>query len=552
MERLAAGIGVAIAVAIAAALAAANVQADNHRNDTYDTDYMRLLFDSLPPEAAIVAADYTLDNMVEYQKVATGRAEVATHVPPTRDAIDGLQRRGMRVFAFNAGRALLAHEYLMTPVELFGLTLDERLRPLDAGHIVIIAGTADPWPDLSSLGIRSGMAPRSRAVVIAVKGAGVVTQTPDGFDGQVAIPRGQTLGATGVISPANIVASTAGGQAEVRIDDEPVIASNRGLVVVEVGSRVADAYAALPERGMRVPVQMRGRPLFEVGAAIPPESCVEVGHGEWAPLGPVTSTTLAARLDSHGPARAELNLYLASGEPLIIALGEAFGPAMPELSVEQFSQQPTQRERLAARMKDDGLTPAAALTSAPFVARVRVDVDPRGASAAFQLLLGGIPSFVTGRGRVGAPSAARARLCSISPEPLRFSAETGRTEVYFGPGGDAYFGRGWGRTLPMMFGFERRVTGREAELLVPLESPAALDVVMVLDGMTGGGTAELVVNGSSLGQRPYPIGWSTVAWPSSRAAWVAGVNRVVLRVQGEALPRVRRVELARADSGSVR
>ena len=552
MERLAAGIGVAIAVAIAGTLAAANVQANNHHDDTYDTDYMRLLFDSLPPEAAIVAAHYTLDNMVEYQKIVTDRAAVATHVPPTRDAIDRLRRRGVRVFAFGEGRALPAHEYLMTPVELFGLTLDERLRPLDAGHIVIIAGTADPWPDLSSLGIRSGMAPRSRAVVIAVKGAGVVTQTPDGFDGQVGIAAGQQLGATGVVSPATIVASTTGGQAEVRIDDEPVIASRRGLVVVEVGSRVTAAYAALPERGMRVPVQMRGRPLFEVGAAIPPESCVEAEDGEWAPLRRVTSNTLLAHLDNRNPATAELHLYLASGEPLPVALGETFGPGTPDISVEQFSQQHTQRERLAARMKDDGVPAAAALTSAPFVARVRVRVDDRGAASTFQLLLGGIPSFVAGRGRVDALGATRARLCSISPEPLRFSAETGRVEVYLGPGGDIYFGRGWGRTLPMVFGFEREVPAGDAELLLPLEAPAALEVAIRVGGAAGGGTAELIVNGSSLGSRTYPAGWSTVTWTSPGAAWRTGINRVVLRVQGVALPRVRRIELARAGDGSVR
>jgi hypothetical protein len=203
-------------------------------------------------------------------------------------------------------------------------------------------------------------------------------------------------------------------------------------------------------------------------------------------------------------------------------------------------------------MKEDAVPLAPALTQAPFATRVRVKVDDRGASSTFRLLLGGIPSFVTSRGRAGAPAATRARLCEIPPQPLRFSAETGRAEVYLGPGGDVYFGRGWGRTLPMMFGFERKVTGREAELLVPLESPAALDVMMLLDGMTGGGTAELIVNGSSLGPRPYPIGWSTAVWPSPRAAWRAGVNRVVLRVQGAALPRVRRIELALADAGSVR
>ena len=154
MERLAAGVGVALAVAIAASLAAANVQVNNHRNDTYDTDYMRLLFDSLPPKAAIVAEHYSLDHMVAYQKVVTGMGSVQTSVPPTRGRVNQLREDGARVFTFDDGRRILAPQFLMTPIELFGLTLDERLRQLDAGHIVVIAGTADPWPDLSSLGIR--------------------------------------------------------------------------------------------------------------------------------------------------------------------------------------------------------------------------------------------------------------------------------------------------------------------------------------------------------------------------------------------------------------
>ena len=194
MERLAAGIGVAIAVAIAVTLAAANVQVNNHRDDMYDTDYMRLLFDNLPPGAAIVAEHYSLDHMVVYQKVVTGKESIQTSVPPTRAWISQLRADGARIFVFDEGRRILAHQFLMTPVELFGLTLDERLRQLDAGHIVVIAGTADPWPDLSSLGFRPGETPRSRAVVIAVKGAGVVTQTPDGFDGQSGIAAGQQVG----------------------------------------------------------------------------------------------------------------------------------------------------------------------------------------------------------------------------------------------------------------------------------------------------------------------------------------------------------------------
>ena len=115
-----------------------------------------------------------------------------------------------------------------------------------------------------------------------------------------------------------------------------------------------------------------------------------------------------------------------------------------------------------------------------------------------------------------------------------------------------YFGRGWGRRPAAAFGFRREVSGREAELLLPLEAPAALDVVMGIEGTTSAGTAELIVNGSSVGSQRYPLGWSTVAWSSPSAVWVAGVNRVVLRVQAATRPLVRRIELARADPGSVR
>ena len=170
---------------------------------------------------------------------------------------------------------------------------------------------------------------------------------------------------------------------------------------------------------MRVPVEMRPRPLFEVGAAIAPESCAEVGHGEWAPLLHATSSTLLAHLDNLRPATAELDVYVAAGEPLPVALGATFGPGTPVLSVEQFGWQPEQRERLAARLKADGLPMAGAFTNTRFATRLRVRVDDKGAFSTFFLLLGGIPQFVIGRGFVDAPARPRARLCGVLPAPLR-------------------------------------------------------------------------------------------------------------------------------------
>ena len=49
---------------------------------------------------------------------------------------------------------------------------------------------------------------------------------------------------------------------------------------------------------------------------------------------------------------------------------------------------------------------------------------------------------------------------------------------------------------------------------------------MGVEGTTTAGTAELIVNGSSLGSRRYPVGWTTVTWPSASTVWHAGVNRV--------------------------
>ena len=543
MESLALGLGATVAVAIAATLGAANLQENNHSNDTYDTDYMRLLFDHLPPKAAIVAEHYTLDNMVEYQKVVSGRADVATSVAPTRGPIDALLHGGARVFAFGEGRRSLLHLYRFTPVELFGLTLNERLAMLEPGRIVVIAGTADPWPSLPALGIKRGAGPRSRAVIIAVKGLGVAIRTPDGFDGQVTVGAGRQLGSTGIVSPAPIDASTTGSQAEIRIEGERIVTTGRGLAVVEMGDRVKDAYTVLPERGMRVPLDMRPRALYAVEGPIPAESCIELGQGDWRALGSTGAITLIAHVDNRRPAMAGLDAYFASGAPLPVALGSFAGTGTPELAVEQFGPQPAERERLAARLAADRAPATAAITTARFVTRVGVRVNDNGDYSTFELRLNGVPAGGVGRGLVDVPAAQRVTLCGPPPEPLKPAAQAGSTELYLGPGGDLHFGRGWGRTHQTTFGFARDLAADEAELLLPLEAPAGLGVSVRLGGTADAGTAELLVNGSSQGSQRYAAGWNTLAWSSQRAPWAAGLNRVLLRVQSATRPQVRRIEL---------
>ncbi len=550
--RLASAAAAGVAVSIAAVLAVGNYTVNNHRNDVYDMDYMRVLFGSLPPKAAFVAEHYTLDHMIEYQKVVTGQKWVITSVPPTPDRVEPLLEEGISVFAFGGGRDLLARGHVMKPVELFGLTLDERLRTLDPGWVVVLSGTADPWPAVPSLGLVAGGTPHGRAVVIAVKNAGIVARTPDGFDGQVTIPAGQMLGDTGVAAPADIMATVTGGRAEIRIGGESVVESRRGLVIVEMGSHVHSAYAALPEQGMRVPMQMGRRPLFEVGEAIRPESCAEVGRGNWVSLKQVKGTVLSGYLDNRRPALAGLDLYVASTAPLRIRLGEYSGTGTPGILTEQFRRESDGGNGLAARLLQDHVPPVEALLLARAVARVAVTVNDKGQFSVFDLLLGGVPSWVIARGRVDVPEAPHAIVCAPPAEPLSLSASLPTTAVYLGPGGDKYFGGGWGRVWPTAFGFERELSDPEAELVLPLGKPSPVAVSIRLGGAADGGTAELLVNGQSLGTRPYATAWNTLDWATPAAAWIDGLNRVTMRIKGGALPRVRRISLVPPEAALLR
>jgi len=532
---------------IAVTLAAGNVTANDHRHDTYDTDYMRLLFDHVPPHAAIVSEAYTIDHMVEYQKLVTARAQVLTRVPPAADAVAALRENGVPVFAFEQGRRQLAHRFLMKPVELFGLTLDERLRALPRGRIVVLAGDADPWPPLDSLGIAGDRVPRGRSTIVAVVGSGIVSSVEDGGANQIAIAAGQPLGKSGVAAPAGISAAAESGHAVISIDGEPVIESPRGLAIVELGRRVEWAYAVLPERGMRVPVHMRERPLFEVTDAIPPDSCTEVGSGAWVPLKQTGAHVLLGYLDNREPATAALDVYLASGLPLPVKIGDLSGTGVPELSLEWFAKGSEGSAALAARLREDGATGEPALMAAPVVTRVHVSVQDEGAFSAFRLLLGGEPTHAMARGLVDAPAEPRATVCVPPVATLDIPGGWPGADIYLGPGGEEHFGRGWGRATAMSFGYERSLSALEAELLLPLANPQALDVGIRIGGATGEGSAELLVNGASLGNQPFSSAWTTVRWAAPAAAWTIGLNRVTLRVTprvaGGALPRVRRITL---------
>ena len=212
---------------------------------------------------------------------------------------------GVRVFAFSAGRAASRTSTCMRPVELFGLTLDERLRPLDAGHIVIIAGTAGPWP-IACPGnqIRHGSSLPGRR---HCREGGRRRDTDAGrYRRAGGLPHGPKMGATGVVSPAAIIVSTTGDQAEIGSTTSRSLRRGRGLAVVEMGSRLPCRLCRPAGTGHGAfRSTMRPRPLVEVEGPIPPESCAELGEGEWEPLGLMAVSALVAYLDNRGPATAD-------------------------------------------------------------------------------------------------------------------------------------------------------------------------------------------------------------------------------------------------------
>jgi len=143
-------------------------------------------------------------------------------------------------------------------------------------------------------------------------------------------------------------------------------------------------------------------------------------------------------------------------------------------------------------------------------------------------------------------------VCALPLEPLEIPDTRPETTVYLGPGGDRFFGRGWGRMRATVVGVERELAAPDAELLIPLASPAGLTVRIRLGVTTGGGTADVLVNGRSLGPRPYSQGWTTLSWEAPAEAWIDGLNRVVLHVTGGSLPSVRRIDLARPEPDTAR
>jgi hypothetical protein len=536
LPRGARGAALAIVAVLAAAVPAMqareNFARNNKRGDTFDTYYFADLFRRISGRTAFLDENYVVGQMLEYQRYATGTPGVTVRIPRNPEVVATLLRDGGTVYGFSEAIAELDGRVSARQVTLSAPSLDARLAAAPDGLLVVVAGIAQKWPALDAIGA-AGDAPRSgRGIVVGVRGLGSVVATPPGFEGAIAIARGEPLGTTGRRAAMDLRVEVRGADAVIEVDGQPVVRSSGGLAVAEMGSTLRDAYVLSPLNALRPPLEMTRRPLFEV-TAVPDEACTPIGDGKWSVLAhPGSAGRLVGRIDNVRPFDAEWLVYLAADDELRPRILSAYGPGEPALEAEAFVPA-RDGQRLRRRLDDDRLEASAELLSSPTVTRLAVRVDDHGQWTSFRIGLGGRPRAGWGRATIDQPSRARALSCGVAPDPIEPDTLTGRAAVYVGPGGDWLFGPGWQGPESTPAGFQRALRGGKGRLLLPIAQPAAITVRMSVQPIGMDAAVALSLNGGTpvAASGMATPGWNDLSWTPDARQWRAGLNELTLHVR---------------------
>lgn len=542
-----------LAAAIPVTQASTNLEENNRRNETFDTVYFAQLFRQITARTAFLDENYVVGQMLEYQKYVTEARDVSVGLPRDPERINALLRDGFAVYGFEEAIGVLDGRVTARRVTLSAPALNARLAALPDGAVVVAAGSAPRWPLLDAIGVDG--APRSgRGVVVALKGVGPVMLTPPDFEGVIEIRRGQPLGDTGARSAMDVRVAVRDTDATIEVDGQPVVQARGGLAVAEMGSRLWDTYVLSPGNGLRPPLDTSRRPLFQVTGVNGPDTCTEVGDGRWRRLADPGSTgRLVGRIDNVRPFDAQWVVYLAADHQLSVRLLSWFGPQEPTLKVEVFAPGPD-AQRLRARLAEDALAAAPELLSAPSVTRIGVRVNDEGQSTSFRVALGGRPRTGWGRAITDQQTPQRGTICALPPELLEPDAQSGRADVYVGPGGDWMFGPGWRGASRTSVGFHRVLGGAEGRLLLPLTAPPPIAVRMSVEPIGGDALVGLTINGGPpiWASRVATPGWNDLQWTLDATQWGTGLNEVTIQVRrpdapapaaGEPSLRVRAIQL---------
>ena len=547
--------GVIVAALLAIAIPVSQVwhnwRVDNRRADTYFTDYFSALAQSAPQKSAFIDEDYTPNHMLGYEKYASGWNDAIVAAARRPERVAALMASGYRVFAFDRGMRAMRGWVRYRPVTLRGVPLDERLRALPPGTVVVIAGWAPVWPSIPALRDSERVVHGGRAAVILVAGHGLAYATLPGFEGTVSIRRGDPLGLTGVSAPLSIHVDLQGRYTSVYIDDQAVAADADGVVVTELGPGLRDAYLLEPSRGMLAPIDMTRLPLFEVVATVPATSCVTLASHGWTEVtGTGSASSLVLRADSLEARSRSWLAYLAGDSRMAPRLASDWQADAQVFTTREF-QLPGDGARLQEQMVSDGLPDPRLDPAASVVTRVEIRADHGSGLSALGLEFGPAPQRAWVRSASPAGAAPDAEACVLPAEPLEPEAMSQTAILDLGE--DRYFGSGWRPTQAETVGVSRETSAPLATLSVPLARAADMTLMMSVQALGFAREIRLTVNGRAAPAQPVFPGWSEVAWTLPAAWWRPGSNNISLSaVPGDDTPRlrqrsrvrVRRVELA--------
>jgi hypothetical protein len=271
--------------------------------------------------------------------------------------------------------------------------------------------------------------------------------------------------------------------------------------------------------------------LYRILEMSPPDSCTALAPGGWTPLAdPGREGRLVFRVGGKGAFETGWVVYFAGENPLPARVAEWPWAVEPVVSVESFE---TRGDAGALRrvLNDDGFNDIAGILRFPSVTRLAV-TGPAGFPGVLRVNLGALPVRAWARTVIDQAPARPASLCAGAVQPLEPDTYTQQAQVYFGSGGDWFFGSNWHNPEPVPAGFVRRTGVREATLLLPVKQAAAVTIRVSAEPLDGAEAVALSLNGHALPRFPLRAGWNELAWPVAADAWRAGVNELSIHVSG--------------------
>ena len=280
------------------------------------------------------------------------------------------------------------------------------------------------------------------------------------------------------------------------------------------------------------PIDMSPMPLFRLANWT---DCVPVGNLGWQD---VTSATADARLtlrvDNYRAFTSEAVFYVAGASDRPVTYVSSHGPAIPALGVDRFRVAVSaDRLRLEEQLQRDDVPDAARLLAQPVVQRVVVRVNDDGEFS--QTMLGlamPAPAVSLARVTVDLDNARRATVCGWAGRTWFASGST--EDVPMGTSGEMYFGRGWGPPASDAGGDLRWLSDTSADLVAPLERPAALRVRVRARPSDGPAVRAigLSVNGQPLQTFPIASEWTVYEWDVEAGLVASSLNQIRLDIIG--------------------